>query len=404
MPVERDFIVRSWRREHGLPDNEIRVLRTSRGGYLWVGTRAGLARFDGMEWRVWRKGDFPELASDDCLDLIEDSRGNICVTTTAGLTVLGPQPWQAEFHGMGAGIGEFEYFSGLDPWEDTGQALVVAEFEPGRLLVGTPRGVFMQAGANWEPAEGDSGITSLPVSHCLQATRSGVTWVGHRNGLSRIERTDDRRTAVVPAEIPEGDTFTHALACDRHGTLWAVVGRHTPQRGRLLRWEDEKWQPAWDQVLSNGPPLFLFAASDGSLWFPDGERGLIRWFREGQTHYLFDTGRRPEFATAMTEDHEGNLWVGTETSGLLCLQPRRIRSLTTTDSLPDNNCWAFAELPDGALAIGTESGLCIHRPESSRIIAEQDGLARNEVRALTVDARNRLWIGTHSGLNVIESN
>ena len=35
--------------EQGLPQNSIRALLQTRDGYLWIGTLAGLARFDGVE-------------------------------------------------------------------------------------------------------------------------------------------------------------------------------------------------------------------------------------------------------------------------------------------------------------------------------------------------------------------
>lgn len=404
VPVEQDFLVRSWRREHGLPDIEVRVLRTSQDGYLWVGTRAGMARFDGMQWRVWRKGDFPELASDECRDLIEDSQGNVDIVTPAGLTVLGPRPRRVDFTGIAREFSAFEFLGMTNSFPDWGDAYSVAEFEPGHLIVGSVRGFFVESDAGWEYPTLEPRGTYLAGCQHLLVTQPGICWVGHHHGLSRIERDAQGKLTITRTEVPGGQAFVHSLAEDRQGNLWAIAGQEAPQRGQLLRWSDGKWKPAWEPTLSNGPALFLFAASDGALWFPDGVGRLIRWFPEDQTRYRFNTGRSPEFATAMAEDHEGNLWVGTESSGLLCLQPRRIRTWTTEDGLPDNGCWAFAELPDGVIAIGTESGLCLHRADGSRVITEKDGLTRNEIRALTVDPEGRLWIGTHAGLNVLASN
>jgi len=43
----------AWGMENGLPQNTVSVLLQSRNGFLWVGTELGLARFDGVGFRVF---------------------------------------------------------------------------------------------------------------------------------------------------------------------------------------------------------------------------------------------------------------------------------------------------------------------------------------------------------------
>jgi hypothetical protein len=47
--------------EQGLPHNDIRALLQTRDGYLWVGTLAGLARFDGVKFKVFDMSNTPEM-------------------------------------------------------------------------------------------------------------------------------------------------------------------------------------------------------------------------------------------------------------------------------------------------------------------------------------------------------
>src|SRR5579871_154861 len=39
-----------WQMEDGLPHNIVQAITQTRDGYLWVGTREGLARFDGISF------------------------------------------------------------------------------------------------------------------------------------------------------------------------------------------------------------------------------------------------------------------------------------------------------------------------------------------------------------------
>src|ERR1044071_5550257 len=41
---------RTWNTEQGLPQNSVECITQTADGYLWLGTRAGLVRFDGVKF------------------------------------------------------------------------------------------------------------------------------------------------------------------------------------------------------------------------------------------------------------------------------------------------------------------------------------------------------------------
>ena len=53
----RPYQKQIWKAEHGLPSNTIQALLQTRGGYRWIGTRARLARFDGVKFTVFNRGN-----------------------------------------------------------------------------------------------------------------------------------------------------------------------------------------------------------------------------------------------------------------------------------------------------------------------------------------------------------
>jgi hypothetical protein len=46
----RQYALRTWTSEQGLPQNSISCVLQTRDGLLWIGTRSGLARFDGANF------------------------------------------------------------------------------------------------------------------------------------------------------------------------------------------------------------------------------------------------------------------------------------------------------------------------------------------------------------------
>src|SRR5258708_2348790 len=48
---QTEWVERSWHPEDGLPQDSVNAIVQTQDGFLWVGTSAGLARFDGVRFR-----------------------------------------------------------------------------------------------------------------------------------------------------------------------------------------------------------------------------------------------------------------------------------------------------------------------------------------------------------------
>ena len=73
-PRMGDYLVDRWAGEDGLPA-KVQALAIDSDGFLWAGTDDGLARFDGVAWRVFRKAEHPELGDNDVMSLAADREG-----------------------------------------------------------------------------------------------------------------------------------------------------------------------------------------------------------------------------------------------------------------------------------------------------------------------------------------
>lgn len=77
-------MLRTWTIENGLPQNTIRTIIQTHDGYLWIGTPAGLARFDGIQFTVYTRWNLPVLKNDNILSVYEDKNDVLWVGTDGG--------------------------------------------------------------------------------------------------------------------------------------------------------------------------------------------------------------------------------------------------------------------------------------------------------------------------------
>lgn len=400
VPVSRDYAVRIWRKEHGLPDNRVTCLLLARDGFLWAGTRAGLVRFDGQHFTVWRRSTHTDFTNDSCRALAEGPDGRIWVATERRVVVVGealswpPLHRGPEDAGAASPVPRPDYVVGH----------VLLALRHGPLLACSDYGLWMHGPTNvWPaPAFGDGRIRPAQVWRLLQ-TPDETLWVGLRDQLYRLAPGSTNWEAQLPGSSLERHCV-HALAADISGVPHAIIGNWTQQRGHLYRLSTNGWQRVLEAELFNAlaPPL-LAPSGDGGLWFTLGPQLLGRW-REGELRtYSLEGLWEEDQMLSLLEDGDENLWIGMAYGGLYCLQRRRVEVLTPREGLPHANTWTLLESREGTFWVGTEAGVARFFNGRVQVLGGEAGLVPPRVRALAEDAQGRIWIGTGAGLYVWEA-
>lgn len=80
LPPYRQYTLRD-----GLSQMQVTDLLQDSRGYLWVGTKAGLNRFDGKQFFQYTSPKFPVIKNDYIQEIQEDSNGRIWASTNIGL-------------------------------------------------------------------------------------------------------------------------------------------------------------------------------------------------------------------------------------------------------------------------------------------------------------------------------
>ncbi len=392
-----NFGRQAWAMENGLPQNTVQALAQTKDGFLWLGTEAGLVRFDGIEFETYDRSSTPALPGSDIRCLLVARDGALWIGTNAGLV-----QWKD------GAVRTFTTQDGLP-----GNGIRALEETPnGQLLVSTGVGPAELSGERFVGVTVDESLAgrahrpwvglkatlpkdaieySLPMNGDQFAIASKSTMLVFRNEtiLARL---------TVGAEISGSRIQT--IFADRENALW--IGTNAG----LVRWVNGKVDrfPVTDP-LATASILGLMEDREGNLWVGT-ETGGLDILRD-QRFRTIDTrdGLTSDRITTVVEDAAATLWVGTQESGLNALLRdqgaaglRAVRNLTVNDGLASDVILSLASAPNGDLWVGTPDGLSRIRGNRVDTFTSADGLPDDFVRALLIDNDGSLWIGTRRGL------
>jgi signal transduction histidine kinase/ligand-binding sensor domain-containing protein/CheY-like chemotaxis protein len=398
----------------GLPDSRVRALLEDRDGVLWVGTAGGSQRFDGNRFETL---NFGGAATEQITALHQDIQGTVWLgtdrgslyrfgegrfTLAAGAGRLGSSVraitgdhngnlWIAT-HGVGLVRWRDGNFSGLGTNQFASSELrALFEDDEGSLWVGSGdegllrlrNGKFVSAG---EP-EGLQGNMSWTIT----PRRSGGVWVGSDGGLSSYV---DGSFQHIAAPKGHDNIRVRAVVEDQAHALW--VGTQGAGAYRI----DQHGTTVFDQShgLAGNFVSAMLEDRQGRLWIGSNQGlDLIDRGNVSSQQSLLPGSNRSA-VRLIYEDLRGRLWVGTETRGLFVIGPDGTQHFGAADGLPSDWVIAIHEDERGTIWLGTTDGLAVWRGGKMISLAQFAGPLRETILQVLEDKSHRLWLTTNKGL------
>lgn len=331
----------------GLPSNTIGAIKKDSSGFIWLGTGAGLCRFDGCEIKT-----YPVLAGDDIWSIEELDTDTLLIGTVSG----------------------FKYFS-----RKTNEVFVldipstivkaIKKKDDRRFLAGTEAGLFLVDKHTPRQILLDSGLS--PCNHITSIIREDkdVYWFSTADGLGRI---DVRTMKPVIYRMKDALSNTNFFICLTRIGNQIYLGSFNKGVFRFDM-SDKKFtkvdgfehnlimtiEAQGNQLFvgTNGQGLKIMSLTDGSIEIASHKEKIRNTISSNTiTSFLYDNGIQ---------------WVGTQFGGVSYTPSTKARFFCYSKNdfyTADYKVRSFYMFPDGNKLIGTRAGL-FH-------VSEKDGTVR----------------------------
>lgn len=365
------YMLSSWEIAQGLPQNTVEDIAQTPDGYLWIATQEGLARFDGIRFTVFDRGNTPEFESNLINALLADRTGRLWIGTGNGLVLQERGKFRSFLREDGlAG----NYVRRLNEGAD------------GRIWVGTEGGLTRIEAGHFTSFGLKDGLADASIRAIHEDSR-GTLWVGTaRGGLHRLR---SGRFEVVSLGTERAANAVRAFHEDIDGTLWIAT-----YDGDLYRGAGGQFVQVTSPATLGGGVRALRRDRDGNLWVAT-VNGLGR-LTTGNSYAVVtsDQGLPSTEIRSLHEDQEGNLWIGTNGGGLVRLRDGKVTPFGEREGLAGHLAWTIAETRSGALLIGTNAGLSRYSHGGFTNLTTSPELGKLSVKAVLEDREGTTWMGT----------
>jgi ligand-binding sensor domain-containing protein/signal transduction histidine kinase len=376
--VLRDGAFKSLAAPAGFSRSPVLAVAQTQRGDVWIGTRdAGLFRLSGGRTTAINRG-LPDLKVNSLV-----AAGNeLWVGTDAGIVRWnGTELTKA----LPASLGRF-------------QALAMILDRDSNLWVGTNSRGLLRITARGEASLEESGKKSPDAITALFEDREGNLWVGRGSGLEELSDSPFVTFSRPEGLAVEGSSPIYVNSADRiwfpaaGGGLWWMKG---DQRGRVIPAGSGK-----DVIysLAGDHDELWMGRQRGGLTRLSWKGNAVT-----TKTYTQADGLAQNSVYSVYEARDGSVWAGTLSGGVSRFSNGKFKTYTMADGLLSNTITSIVEGSDGTMWFGTLAGLSAFVKGKWRSYTMKDGLPSDNINCIWEDASGVVWAGTAAGLAFLDS-
>ncbi|MFS4417609.1 two-component regulator propeller domain-containing protein [Maribacter sp. 2307ULW6-5] len=446
-----------------ISNSDILTIKEDSEGFVWVGTYNGLNRYDPVKdvfERFYHYNDVNSLSNNTVWSIEEMSNGEIWVGTSNGLSIYDKERDSFTNHygtddAAAAGKLPSSYVLSIKKtkngavWVGTSKGLSKAVPETG----GTLRFHSFELQSSQEP----------PFVQTIAECGENSVCIGTKNvGLLKFDLISERYLSnFYPKDYPD----VRAVAATEEGLYWVGTSKGVLVLDAKKVVKKLFYRPGQKNGLSQNYIKSIFRDKKGSIWIGSYYGGIDIWDISNTNfiNYEESSVERPlgyKVVSSIVGDTNGTLYFGTEGGGVTILganaAPPKFLNTENNPILPTNNVKALL-LDKELLWVATfNGGVRIYNVKEQRFEAQflpeplrsklsglgvyaikkglgddiwigtfgaglirydqrlkthtvfqttdapEVSLSSNRIRSLMVDRAGNVWVGTQSGLNLLQ--
>ena len=360
----------------------INALLTDSKGNLWVGTQQGLNKYVPETNSFIRFLNQPSnknsLSNNTIRSLYEDKQGNLWVGTENGLNkLIGNQNFERFFCSGSLGNGM------VNPivkaiYQDSKNILWVGTLK-GLVSLNFKNGVYKFKTYSNQPSNQQS-LASNDINAIAEDLNHNL-WIGtHFNGLDFFDRTNNQ-FRHFKSELGNQNSLSsntiRKIMVNKDGNLWIATLNGVNIFDPVTRqFKLQKHDPENSTSISQNSIYDIFQDKAGSVWVGTYYGGVNVYHPNAVTfkiykYYSYKNSLSSNIISAIVEDKQNNLWIGTEAEGLNYYNRRTGQftkfsvSSRTKNTLSSNLIKSIVINKNGDLWIAAyEAGLDLYSPKT----------------------------------------
>ncbi|MDX2301953.1 MAG: two-component regulator propeller domain-containing protein [Microscillaceae bacterium] len=360
-------------------------------GQLWIGTHAGLVRWNEKKqaYKIFRTQD--GLSDDYITKVFRDSRGTLWIgTQSEGINRLTEKQLVKDkpvfnFYSVREGLG-------------ANSVSEIYEDREGSLWIGLNRGGLNRFRdgkfTNFSKTEG----LSDNVSNCVYEDSRGRIWIGTLSG--GVNYLDKGKFYTLSRENGLSSNHIRSVAEDQEGNIWLASYGGGLNRVRFQENSQDFELTVYttEDGLAGNIIRSLCVTRGGALLIST-QSGLSKYAQGKFTNFTRQLGLSDNSVTGLLEDSQNNIWAGTDGGGLNCIRPdNNILHYHTGNGLANNLVYTLYEDKKGGLWIGTRRGLSYFKDGEMVALYARDGLIQEAIHSIVEDDKGRIWMSCHNGV------